>query len=143
MLSLEGRIYSNNYSEEFRANTENTLNETLPKLRESGLITVDEEELLSAYCWSRFDHYSHMADGTPCYEVREIREGREATKAEIIAAMDELRGLYHDFKIDTPAYDTAMTTLENKLALYTGKEDNAVIRQLLLDLADNMTGMYY
>lgn len=143
MFSLEGKIYSNNYSDEFLESTKSTVYETLPRLRENGLITEDEQELLSAYCRSRLDHYYHMTGGALCYEAREIPQGREAAKEDIIAAMAELRGLYHDYKIDTPAYDTAMATLENQLTLYTGKEDNAVLRQLLLDLADNMTGTYY
>ncbi len=143
IFRLEGKIYSNNYSEEFMESTGSTINETLPRLCENGLITADEEELLSAYCESRLDYYFHMIGGVSCYQEKDIPEGRDATKEDIIAAMAELRALYHDYKIDTPAYGTAMNTLENQLTIYTGKEDNAVLRQLLLDLADNMTGAYY
>ncbi len=141
MTALEGYIINGNYDEETEIRTREKIGDAVSNMKDDGLITEDEKILLWAYCLRRVDSYA--GPSVSCYAAMPSPGSKEASKAEIVEATIELRQLYADGKIDTPAYDTALATLEEQLALYTGKKDNAVPRQLLLDLADGRSGTYF
>jgi hypothetical protein len=84
-----------------------------------------------------------MVGGATCYTPMPIPTGKEAAKEDVVVAANELRRLYADGKIDTPAYETALANLDANLKLFTEQENNAVLRQLLLDLADGKSGAHF
>ncbi len=136
---IETSDFRDDVADEFYSNTGNAIN----GLEKSGLISDDDSSILREYCVSRYKYYIHMVGGATCYKPMPAPTGKDAVKGDIIKATDELHSLYKEYKIDTPAYDNALANLEKQLELYTGKEDNAVLRQLLLDLTDDMTGEYW
>ncbi|MCP4231599.1 MAG: hypothetical protein GY771_15825 [bacterium] len=141
MVALEREITRGNYDEATEKNNREKIGNAVSNLKNDGLITEDEKILLWAYCLRRVDSYADLH--VSCYAAMPSPGSKEASKSEIIEATIELRQLYADGKIQTPAYETTLATLEERLALYTGKKDNAVLRQLLLDLADGVGGMYF
>jgi hypothetical protein len=143
LSSLEYYIVTDDFNEDNADEFYKNAGESINKLQQNGLITKDDATILRAYCNSRYDYYIHMIGGATCYEPMPIPQGKEAVKEDIVAAANELHQLYTEYKIDTPAYDTALANLEKQLELYTGKKDNAVLRQLLLDLADDMSGEHW
>ncbi|MCP4231600.1 MAG: hypothetical protein GY771_15830 [bacterium] len=143
LMNLEYYIETGEYIDELAADLREKMSDSIVNLKNAGLISEDDASVLSAYCNSRSAYYLHMVGGATCYKPALIPEGKETTKKEIIETTDELRRLYADGKIDTPAYETALANLDDDLKLYTEKEDNAVLRQLLLDLADGQSGTYF
>ncbi|MBW2638171.1 MAG: hypothetical protein JRC86_11780 [Deltaproteobacteria bacterium] len=143
LSNLEYYITTEDFNEDVADEFYGQMGKSITNLKKSGLITDDDATILRAYCASRYDYYIHMIGGATCYEPMPIPAGKEATKEDIVAAANELHQLYAEYKIDTPAYDKALANLDNQLEIYTGKEDNAVLRQLLLDLADAMSGEYW
>ncbi|MCP4231593.1 MAG: hypothetical protein GY771_15795 [bacterium] len=128
LSDLEYYITTDDFNEEAADDFYNKMGKSIANLNQNGLITDDDATILRAYCISRYDYYFHMIGGATCYEPMPIPKGKEAAKEDIIAAANELHQLYAENKIETPAYDKALTNLENQLELYTGKEDNAVLR---------------
>ncbi len=116
---------------------------SIENMQNDGLISSDDAEVLLAYVGSRHEFYCTNTGSVRCYEKVAIPPGKETTKKEIAETTTTLRQLYQDGKINSDAYDTALATLEKKLKLYTDKKDNSVLRQLLLDLADGRSGMYF
>ncbi len=116
---------------------------SIDNLRDSGLINDDDAQVLSAYVDNRDFHYHTSVCRIKCYDVKEPPEGKPQIREDIVDAMDVLRGIYDSGDIETPSYNTALANLEKQLKLYTGKEDNAVLRQLLLDITDGVSGEYY
>ncbi len=143
LVNLEYYIESGDYNRELANEFHEKMTRAIVNLRNAGLIDEDDATILTAYVDSRIDYYFHMVGGATCYEAMPTPEGKEATKEDIVAATNELRQLYADGKIDTPAYETALANLDVSLKLYTEREDNAVLRQLLLDLADGQSGTYF
>lgn len=143
LMNLEYYIGTGEYVDELAIDFRNRTSDSITNMRNAGLINEDDASILSAYVNSRIDYYFHTVGGATCYEPMPIPEGKEAAKGDIVAATNELRQLYTDGKIDTPTYETALVNLEGSLKLYTDKEDNAVLRQLLLDLADGQSGTYF
>ncbi|MCP4231598.1 MAG: hypothetical protein GY771_15820 [bacterium] len=115
----------------------------IDNLHSDGLISKDDADLLSDYVYSRAKTYNMSICGVKCYKPAPIKPGKPEKRQDIIDAMDSLRAIYASGGINDKGYDTALANLEKELELYTGKEDNAVLRQLLLDLADGMGGTYY
>ncbi len=115
----------------------------IDNLHSDGLINKDDADLLSDYVYSRAKTYNMSVCGVKCYKPAPIKPGKPAKRQDIIDATDTLRNLYANNNIDTPSYERALKNLEEELKLYTGKEDNAVLRQLLLDLADGVSGAYF
>jgi hypothetical protein len=143
MIKLEDGISSGKYNDSLANETGERVNASIEKLVQKNLITRDDGGILLAYCQSRIGYYVHMVGTATCYTPVPEPQGREATKTEIITTSEELRKLYEGYKIDTPAYETAKENLDAQLKVYTGKKDNAALRQLLLDLADGESGDYY
>jgi len=141
MVEIEYQIGKGIYNEETEKQTREIISDAVSNLKNDGLVTEDEKILLWAYCLKRINSYADLH--VSCYAAMPSPGSKEASKSEIVEATIELRQLYADGKINTPAYETSLATLEEQLALYTGKEDNTVLRQLLLDLADGMGGAYY
>lgn len=112
-------------------------------LYSDGLINKDDADLLTDYVYSRAKTYNMSICGVKCYKPAPIKPGKPAKRQDIIDAMHTLRYLYANDNIDTSSYKRALTNLEEELKLYTGKEDNAVLRQLLLDLSDGYSAEYY
>ncbi len=140
LIQLEDKISRKNYDADFLDKFGETVWPAIENLRKDGLITNDDSEILTAYCESRRAYYSHVIGGATCYTPVPTPIGKEAVKEDIVNATDELRSLYADGKIETDTYDIALANLEKNLQLYTEEEDNAVLRQLLLDLADGRSG---
>jgi hypothetical protein len=140
MVALERDIVQGNYDEKTEEQTREKIGDAVSNLQNGGLITEDEGKLIWAYCLRRVDSYADLS--VSCYAAWPTPGSKEASKAEIVEATIELRQLYANGMIDTPAYETALANLDNNLKLYTDKEDNAVLRQLLLDLADGRSGGY-
>jgi len=115
----------------------------IDNLRSDGLINQDDADLLSDYVYSRAKTYNMSVCGVKCYKPAPIKPGKPAKRQDIIDAMDSLRAIYASGGINDKSYNTALANLENELELYTGKKDNAVLRQLLLDLSDGLGGAYY
>jgi DNA-binding transcriptional regulator GbsR (MarR family) len=116
---------------------------SINNMRSDGMISDVDSEVLLAYVGARHEYYSTNVGSVRCYEKIAIPPGKETTKEEIAETTEILRQLYEEGKLDSDAYSTTLATLEEKLALYTEKEDNAVLRQLLLDLADGFSGTYF
>jgi hypothetical protein len=116
---------------------------SIGNMQNNGLINDDDAAVLLAYVGARHEYYCTAVGGVLCYDMAAIPPGKETTKKEIVDTTETLHRLYEEGKLDSDAYSTALETLEKKLELYTEKEDNAVLRQLLLDLADNRTGTYF
>jgi hypothetical protein len=115
----------------------------IDNLHSDGLINKDDADLLTDYVYSRAKTYNMSICGVKCYKPAPIKPGKPAKRQDIIDAMDTLRGIYASGGINDKSYDTARANLEEELKLYTGKEDNAVLRQLLLDLSDVYSAEYY
>ena len=115
----------------------------IDNLHSDGLINKDDDDLLSDYVYSRAKTYNMSICGVKCYKPAPIKPGKPEKRQDIIDAMDTLRGIYASGGINDKGYNTALVNLEKELELYTGKEDNAVLRQLLLDLADGLAEDYY
>jgi len=115
----------------------------IANMQNDGLINGDDAGVLLAYAGARHEYYCTNVGHVRCYEMAAIPPGKETTKKEIAETTATLRQLYEEGKIDSDAYNTALATLEEKLKLYTDKEDNTVLRQLLLDLADGFTGVHF
>lgn len=143
LMNLEYFIENGEYNDALTADFRDRIYGSITNMKNAGLINENDASVLTAYTNSRIDYYVHMIGGATCYEPMPVPEGREVAKADIVAATDELRQLYADGKIDTQAYETALANLDHSLKLYTEKEDNAVLRQLLLDLADGRSGTYF
>lgn len=143
LISLEDKISREDYDDDFLDRFGETVWPAIEGLRNDGLITDDDSEIIAAYCESRRAYYSHVIGGATCYTPTPIPKGKEAAKEDVVTAANALRRLYAEGKIDTPAYDTAFANLDGSLKLYTGMEDNVVLRQLLLDLADGRSGAYF
>ena len=143
LSNLEYYIETDDFNDVVADEFYGEMGKSIANLKDNGLITEDDATILRAYCVSRYDYYFHMIGGATCYEPMPIPEGKEAAKEDIVEAANELRQLYADYKIDTPAYNTALANLDKQLELYTGKEDNALLRLLLLDLADDMSGEHW
>lgn len=116
---------------------------SIDNLHDNGLINDDDAQVLSAYLNSRDFFYHTSICRIKCYDVKEPPEGKPQIREDIVDAMDTLRSIYASDGIETPAYETALANLEKQLELYTGKEDNAVLRQLLLDITDGRSGEHY
>ncbi len=112
-------------------------------LQNDGLISGDDAAILMAYINTRHEYYCTNVGHVRCYEMAAIPPGKETTKKEIAETTATLRQLYEEGKVGDETYNTTLATLEEKLKLYTEKEDNAVLRQLLLDLADGFSGMHF
>ncbi len=112
-------------------------------LHSDGLINKDDADLLTDYLYSRNKYYKMSVCRIKCYKPAPIKPGKPQKRQDIIDAVDTLRSIYEAGGINEKSYDTALANLEKELELYTGKKDNAVLRQLLLDLADGMGGSYY
>ncbi|MCP4230628.1 MAG: hypothetical protein GY771_10865, partial [bacterium] len=143
LIGLENKISRKEYDGGFLDKFGETVWPAIENLRNDGLITDDDSDILTAYCESRRAYYSHVIGGATCYTPVPMPVGKEAAKEDVVTAANELRQLYADDKIDTPAYETALANLDINLKLYTEREDNAVLRQLLLDLADGRSGGYF
>ncbi len=115
----------------------------IDNLHSDGLINKDDADLLTDYVYSRAKTYNMSICGVKCYKPAPIKPGKPAKRQDVIDAIDSLRAIYTSGGINDSSYDTALANLEKELELYTGKEDNAVLRQLLLDLTDGMIGTYY
>ncbi|MCP4231594.1 MAG: hypothetical protein GY771_15800 [bacterium] len=120
-----------------------TARTSIENLRVNGLINDDDAVILSEYVDSRDFYYNTSICGVKCYDVKEPFGEKAQVREDIVYAMDNLRAIYANGDIETPAYETALANLEKQLKLYTGKEDNAVLRQLLLDITDGYSGNYY
>jgi len=120
-----------------------TARTSIENLRNNGLINNDDADILREYVNSRDFYYHTTICGVKCYDVKEPFGDKAQVREDIVYAIDNLRAIYESGDIETPAYETALGNLEKQLKLYTGKEDNAVLRQLLLDIADGYAGEYY
>jgi len=142
MIELEERISREDFDSAIHDRFGEAVLPAIENMRAKGLLNNDDTEILIAYVASRYRYYSDVLGGTSCYAQIPTPVGKEAVKEDIVAATDELRRLYAEGKIDTPAYETALANLDGELRQYTEKEDNPTIRQLLLDIADGRTGSY-
>lgn len=115
----------------------------ISNLQNQGLITADDADLLTEYVYSRDFYYHTTVRGVKCYDVKEPVGDKAQLREDIVYAMDNLRALYASGDIETKSYETALANLEKQLKLYTGKKDNAVLRQLLLDITDGYSGEYF
>ncbi|MCP4231597.1 MAG: hypothetical protein GY771_15815 [bacterium] len=131
--------FDNNTADELYAE----MKTSIENMQNGGLISGDDAEALMAYVGARHEYYCTNVGMVSCYDMPAIPPGKETTKKEIAETTATLRQLYEEGKVGDDAYNTALATLEEKLELYTDKEDNAVLRQLLLDLADGFSGEYY
>ncbi|MCP4231596.1 MAG: hypothetical protein GY771_15810 [bacterium] len=143
LYGMESLISSGRFDHEIADKLYNNMKDYIANMEDKGLINEDAAAVLRTYVGNRHMHYCTNIGGVLCYDMAAIPPGKETTKKEIVETTATLRQLYEDGKIDGDAYDTALATLEEKLELYTEKEDNAVLRQLLLDLADGTSGSYY
>lgn len=143
MWYMESHIRSGNFDNDTANKLYLDMKSSIENMRNDGIINGDDAEILIAYVGARHEFYCTNVGSVRCYEKVAIPLGKETTKKEIAETTTALRQLYKDGKLDSEAYETALATLENKLKLYTEKEDNAVLRQLLLDLADGRSGMYF
>lgn len=143
LISLEYYISSEMTDEDAVEPLISTARTNVDNLRDAGLINDDDAQLLRTYVDSRDFHYHTSICGIKCYDIKVMPEGKPRIREDIVDAMDQLRSIYASGDIETKAYDTATANLEKQLELYTGKEDNTVLRQLLLDIADGYSGEYY
>ncbi len=143
LMNLEYDIESGVYNDKLASSYREQMNDSIANLTKSDSIDEDDASVLYTYCNGRSDYYTHAIGGATCYSPMPIPEGKEAAKEDAVEAVNELRRLYADGKINTPAYETTLENLDANLKLYTDKEDNVVLRQLLLDLADGRSGTYF
>jgi hypothetical protein len=116
---------------------------SIENMQSDGLIGDDDASVLLAYVGARHEYYCTNTGMVSCYDMPTIPPGKETTKKEITETTATLRQLYEEGKVGDEAYNTALATLEEKLALYTEKKDNTILRQLLLDLADGFDGRHF
>jgi hypothetical protein len=143
LWSMESFIRSGDFDNDTADKLYNDMKTSIENMQNDDLINGDDAALLLAYVGARHEYYCTNVGHVRCYEMVAIPPGKETTKKEIAETTATLRQLYEEGKLDSDAYSTALTTLEEKLKLYTEKKDNAVLRQLLLDLADGQSGTYF
>lgn len=143
LWNMESFIHSGDFDHDTADKLYGDMKTSIGNIQNDGLINSDDAALLLAYVGARHEYYCTNVGHVRCYEMAVIPPGKEATKKEIAETTATLRQLYEDGKLDSDAYSTALATLEDKLKLYTDKKDNAVLRQLLLDLADGQSGAYF
>ncbi|MCP4231595.1 MAG: hypothetical protein GY771_15805 [bacterium] len=143
LLTMENYIRTGSFDYDTADKLYGEMKTSIENMQNDGLINGDDAALLLAYAGARHEFYSTNVGSVRCYEKIAIPPGKETTKEEIAETTEILRQLYEEGKVGDDAYNTALATLEEKLALYTETEDNAVLRQLLLDLADGFSGTYF
>ncbi len=143
LWSMENYSRTGSFDHDTADKLYNEMETSIANMQNGGLINGDDAALLLAYVGARHEYYCTNVGHVRCYEMAAIPTGKETTKKEIAETTATLRLLYEEGKLDSNAYSTALATLEEKLKLYTDKKDNAVLRQLLLDLADGQTGSYF
>lgn len=143
LWNLENYIRSGSFDHDTADELYLDMKSSIENMHNEGLVNEDDAAVLLAYVGARHEYYCTAVGGVLCYDMAAIPPGKETTRKEIVDTTETLHRLYEEGKLDSEAYSTALGTLEEKLKLYTEKEDNAVLRQLLLDLADGYTGPYY
>lgn len=142
LWSLEQEIRSGQFDYDRADELLGAMNKSIDNLTADGLITRDDSAVLKVYVTSRHEYYCCSVGNVLCYEGTGTPTPKEMTPDEIVNTVGALRGLYEGGKVDGEAYRVTPEKLESQLTTYTNKKDNAVLRQLLLDLADGRTGGY-